>query len=268
MPAQSFLLPGILSKSFRKKCHMGTLQTWRERSQPSKTKVKHAISDLDLFLEVISAEDEEDDHQDQGLGHPGLEGLPAENIPGERRTLTNNVDIMDALKIGEAGRQIVARYKLEGLAPATGILKSPVEIFHRDVQCFLKSHWLNDSVIDGYLALVYHHGNGHFAAADAGEGDRQRSRTPRYHAWPVSQGFEAQWLPSAYPQAKLENVQHQFFPVLVGRSHECEAEHNQWILVYLLKWNNSWLIYFYSGIRSDATAGFHAWLPQYEDLLL
>ncbi|KAL8662404.1 MAG: hypothetical protein Q9202_004725 [Teloschistes flavicans] len=221
----------------------------------SKYEVKKAIDSLDLMLENIPAEEEVED-ESQGSEEPS-----ASTIPGQRRNLASNAAMMNVLEIREEERPILARYNPTGLVPVTGLTQSPWQIFHSDVQCFIGNHWLNDSVINAYLALVCHHGNGHFDNANA-EDNWQRFGTPKYHAWTTS-GLDEGWPPKAYPEAKLENVEHQFFPVLVRRYHDLKAENNHWIMYHLHKCgDSSWKLNFYSGIRSDdyAISGFETWL--------
>lgn len=95
----------------------------------------------------------------------------------------------------------------EGLAPKEGLVSAPGWIPAVSIATLTHADWVDDRVIDGYLALVCHHGNGHFKALKEGNSS-EREGSPRFHAWPVFLshgviGFGSNWPPPYYPSARI-----------------------------------------------------------------
>lgn len=130
-----------------------------------------------------------------------------------------------------------------GKAPREGPVASPCNVLTKNIATLYGSELVDDSAINAYLALVCHHGNGHFDAADAGE-SFQRQGSPQFYAWPLHlcDGLDPQqcWNTPLYPAAKLEDVKHYFIPMHVSTDH--------WVMVHLSKRQGTWVANLYSGI--------------------
>ncbi len=164
------------------------------------------------------------------------------------RPVNSRADINEILKITDADQKLISRYE-DGPAPKQGLLQSPVAIKPSSIQTLTGSQWLDDHVVDAYLALVCHTANGHFDAVERGN-TSNLLETPKYQAWP-SQMFngveiDSKWPPFGYPAAVLEDVQHHFFPFVVSL-HE-DSTPNHWVLFHVHKQGQAWRADFLSSI--------------------
>lgn len=148
---------------------------------------------------------------------------------------TGDTTILSSLVVHEVDFQKVKRYVPGfGVVPTREpLISSPHVVSVGDMTCLLPGQWLNDIVVDAYMALVCHHANGHFAA------NVDLPGSPKWHAWNAftikrvrenKQG-QTQWPPVSYPHATLEDVEMHWFPF-------CEASH--WMLVVVYREQSSW----------------------------
>ena len=83
---------------------------------------------------------------------------------------------------------------------------------------------LTDLIIDPYMALLCHYGNGHF---DSSQEDFEMPGSPKWHAWSTwfadqinsDKGFKGLWPPKAYPGAKIGDVMYHVIPIFLGGNH-------------------------------------------------
>ena len=83
---------------------------------------------------------------------------------------------------------------------------------------------LTDLIIDPYMALLCHYGNGHFASS---QGDSEMPGSPKFHAWSTwfadqmksGKSFKGLWPPKAYPGAKIGDVMYHVIPIFLGGNH-------------------------------------------------
>lgn len=159
---------------------------------------------------------------------------------------SNNAGVWANLRISDEDRQ---RYlnrwdKLTGVAPRAGLLKCPVTLWLDNLRTLTGTEWLDDNVVDSYLSLVCHTGNGHFKMGK--DSDVITERPPTWHAWPVWFFTDVAdrhgiWPPEIYPGARLEDVKHHFFP-------RCSAAH--WYLFHVYHHDHTWHADFYSSLPS------------------
>ncbi|CAO1605311.1 hypothetical protein XANCAGTX0491_008832 [Xanthoria calcicola] len=151
--------------------------------------------------------------------------------------------IMANLAIGDEDRQkYLNRWKSSvGVAPTTGPVASPVVVWGENLLTLAGERWLDDNVVDAYLSLVCHHGNGHFKLDDDivfQEG------SPNWHAWPAVTFDQpvrpsAMWPPNLYDGAKPQDVKYHFFPW-------CHNGH--WSLFHVFFAKGRWHLDFYNSI--------------------
>ncbi|KAL8756501.1 MAG: hypothetical protein Q9184_004483 [Pyrenodesmia sp. 2 TL-2023] len=156
------------------------------------------------------------------------------------RPASSRAQIAAILKVTDEDRKLISRYE-DGPAPKHGLLQSPVAIKPSSIQTLTGSQWLDDNVIDAYLALVCHAGNGHFDAVERGDASTLL-KSPKYQPWP-SQIFtgvdiDSRWPPFGYPSPALEDVQHHFFPFLASLQKNAPANH--WVLFHVHKQGTAW----------------------------
>lgn len=172
-----------------------------------------------------------------------------------KRQVDSTAAIRKIIQISDHDRQILNRYLQDAVpVPTQGLVKAPSKLTMSEVKTLLPGRWVDDRIIDAYLKLVCHHGNGLFDAIDQGDDQSARTGTPKYHAWSslVAEGpghMDISWPPEQYAAPKIEEVQHHFFPLLVGHDG---GERNHWIMLHL--WNNagSWALDCFSSM-----AGYH-----------
>lgn len=150
--------------------------------------------------------------------------------------------IMESLKIPAVERRkYVDRYDNRiGVAATSGPTKCPVIVTAFDVASLGKFNEVNDSVIDAYLSLVCHHGNGHFQLE---RNVQYQEGSPKWHAWGLhffhKDGVGRFWPTDMYSMGKVEEVVHHFFPV-----HAID----HWVLFHVYQEQANWFADFYSSI--------------------
>ena len=105
-----------------------------------------------------------------------------------------------------------------------GILAPPCIPTMSEMVSLLDGSWVTDRIIDSYLGLACQFGNGDFAVQDL---MAPRSGSPKWHAWTAwlptglqnGQELKREWPPNAYPLAKIEDVEHHVFPILIDNNH-------------------------------------------------
>ncbi len=83
---------------------------------------------------------------------------------------------------------------------------------------------LTDLIIDPYMALLCHYGNGHF---DSSQASFEIPGSPKWHAWSTwfadqiqpDKRFKGLWPPKAYPGAKIGDVMNHVIPIFLDRNH-------------------------------------------------
>ena len=83
---------------------------------------------------------------------------------------------------------------------------------------------LTDLIIDPYMALLCHYGNGHFKSSQV---DFEIPGSPKWHAWSTwfahqigpGKMFKGLWPPKAYPGAKIGDVMHHVIPIFLDGNH-------------------------------------------------
>ena len=83
---------------------------------------------------------------------------------------------------------------------------------------------LTDLIIDPYMALLCHYGNGHLRSSQV---DFEIPGSPKWHAWSTwfahqvgpNKGFKGLWPPKAYPGAKIGDVMYHVIPIFLGGNH-------------------------------------------------
>ena len=107
-----------------------------------------------------------------------------------------------------------------------GLLEPPCEFSPAEMVALIDGSWISDRLIECYLALVCHLGNGHLELDDESI-MHQREGSPKWHSWTTwlapglekSQSLSTIWPPRAYPGAKIEEIGHHFFPIHVMDNH-------------------------------------------------
>ena len=102
------------------------------------------------------------------------------------------------------------------------LLSAPGLPQHSDMVALARGQSISDMVVDPYLALLCHKGNGHFDGDDG----FQREGSPKWFAWSTSTAVgiisnqdtdKTVFPPQTYPAGKLVDVWHHVFPVRYGR---------------------------------------------------
>ena len=147
-------------------------------------------------------------------------------------------DIESALTVSQENRkQYYEPYDPKrNLIPRDGLTQSPVPLFLDSLKTLYGQQWLDDRIVDAYMTLICHEGNNLFGK----EGPQKGS--PKWHTssvhWPGAD-VATEWPPSAYPEAKLEDVEHHFFP---------RGAESHWTLFHLSKAEGKWSAQFYSSL--------------------
>ncbi|KAL8735432.1 MAG: hypothetical protein Q9166_000978 [cf. Caloplaca sp. 2 TL-2023] len=162
---------------------------------------------------------------------------------GHRQADGNSIALVRAnLRVSKEDQlRYVNRYDHKvGVAPRAGPLRCPIPVGARDILTLADREWLNDTIIDAYLCLVCHHGNGHF---QLGPDVVQQDGSPTWHAWPLSfflrKGTGALWPPAMYDLARPQDVKHHFFPV---------HSKDHWVLFHVYIHEAEWRADFYSSL--------------------
>ena len=116
---------------------------------------------------------------------------------------------------------------------------------------------LSDLIIDPYMALLCHYGNGHFDSLQEGS---EMSGSPKWHAWSTwfadqvqpDKSFKALWPPKAYPSAKIGDVMYHVIPILLGGNH--------WGMAILSNTHGKRRLDFYSSLPRYEKAFEEVWL--------
>ena len=173
----------------------------------------------------------------QKRGRSGERGETPSPPPPPPQTAITPEEIMAKLTISQEQRaQHYTRYDPRiDLVPRHGLAASPISVSSVNLATLFDKSWLDDHIIDSYMALICHEGNRLFDKGGLQAG------SPKWHAWSVQwPGISeaiVSWPPPAYPEAKVEDVGHHFFP-RHGREH--------WTLFHLWKSGNEWEVQFYS----------------------
>ncbi|KAL8952120.1 MAG: hypothetical protein Q9222_001932 [Ikaeria aurantiellina] len=209
----------------------------KEQAQVSASTVKQALKALDTLV------------PSEGPSTPLGNRLFRPYLRSSRagaRPVDNLAAIKGYMKVSSEDQEHVRRYK-QGVASLEGIVQSRVPLKTPAISTIPGTGWLDDNVIDAYLALVCHHGSGNFKALDAGA-SFPLTGTPRYYAWTTQflEGLDIvqSWVPGAYLAPRLEDVQQHFFPVICGHS----GVRNHWALFHMFKEGGSWRVEFYSSL--------------------
>lgn len=105
------------------------------------------------------------------------------------------------------------------------LLTSPPAIpYAKDLLDLATGQELTDLIIDPYMALLCHYGNGHFASS---RGDSEMPGSPKWHAWSTwfadqlksGKKFKGLWPPKVYPGAKIGDVMYHVIPIFLGGNH-------------------------------------------------
>ena len=157
-----------------------------------------------------------------------------------------SVEIMEFLQFNPGDCRCLNWLDFPMMAAASNegtITASKGQPLANDLVALATGNWLSDLIIDSYMSLICHHGNGHFDTADA---DVERPGSPRWHSWStwfVSQLIDGgrirrQWPPVAYPDAKIGDVMHHIFPLHLNRNH--------WgiIVLYKYRWRTHFKFFF------------------------
>ncbi|KAL8941393.1 MAG: hypothetical protein Q9216_002271 [Gyalolechia sp. 2 TL-2023] len=151
---------------------------------------------------------------------------------------------MDYLQISSEDRtRYLDRYDPRiGVTPCNGHLRSLNPVTARNIVSLIGSSWLDDTIIDNYLALICLHGNRVFDLKD----DVMQQGSPQWWSWTLwlfrsEQQTTGLWPSTIWPLANLQDVEQHFFPVLSEESH--------WVMFHLLRRNNAWEANFYSSRR-------------------
>ena len=131
------------------------------------------------------------------------------------------------------------------LSKRAGLLSPPCQFSPAEMVALIDGSWLTDRLIDCYLALVCHLGNGHLQLDDDSIMNQQEG-SPKWHSWTtwLAKGLEAgqlltrAWPPAAYPGAKIEDVGHHFFPIHVMDNH--------WVMAVLSLNQGAATVHYYS----------------------
>ncbi|KAL8804041.1 MAG: hypothetical protein Q9182_002832 [Xanthomendoza sp. 2 TL-2023] len=174
--------------------------------------------------------------------------LPRSRVGHRPEIGSNSVGLLANLSVSaEDRRAFLNRFdRLVGVAPRSGPLTSPVTLWSQNLETLTGTNWLDDHVIEAYLSLICHHGNGHFLLAAGGQETKVGS--PKWHAWGIhvledEYGYSAIWPPPVYPAGKVEDVEHHFFP-----HHSV----NHWVLLHLYRSRDThWYADYYSSIKGN-----------------
>ena len=116
---------------------------------------------------------------------------------------------------------------------------------------------LTDLIMDPYMALLCHYGNGHFASSQA---DSEMPGSPKFHAWSTwfadqmksGKKFKGLWPPKAYPGAKIGDVMYHVIPIFLGGNH--------WGMAILSNTNGTRRLDFYSSLTGYEKEFKEIWL--------
>ncbi|KAI4274808.1 MAG: hypothetical protein LQ337_003657 [Flavoplaca oasis] len=112
-----------------------------------------------------------------------------------------------------------------GVVPMTGPCQSPVVLWGENLLSLAGSNWLDDNVVDAYLRLLCHHGNGHFELA---QDVIFQEGSPKWFAWPAVTFSDilptAMWPPNMYDEARPQDVKHHFLPCIEGYNDEASEK--------------------------------------------
>lgn len=177
--------------------------------------------------------DKTSDHKQVNNGAPAVfTGAPS-NREKKRRTESerhspplNHAQVMEKNQLDGELACLTWYDKGPIISTRAGLLSPPCQFSPAEMVALIDGSWLTDRLIDCYLALVCHLGNGHLQLDDDSIMNQQEG-SPRWHSWTawLAKGLEAgqtltsAWPPAAYPGAKIEYVGHHFFPIHVMDNH-------------------------------------------------
>lgn len=220
------------------------------------------LQQLDSSLTEMAAASFDDD-----LAHPAAkrQRISDQEFTASQGAIGNPVapPVFDAavmfnkLQVNTAKSRLVALFERPIAVETPGILDAPAIPSIEDMAALLGSQWISDRVIVCYLALVCHQANGHFSLPDP---CATQDGTPKYHAWDSltldrlkkGNSLGRVWPPHGYPEARLEDVEVQFFP--------WHMEGNHWCLGVLSKVEKSWVLNQYSTIPGYETSMQVSWV--------
>lgn len=154
-------------------------------------------------------------------------------------------------------------------APTSGMTGCRARPSARDLVALATDMCLSDLVIDAYLCLVCHYSNRHLPVA-AAQGEKAGS--PKWHAWSTEigrslvekeamVGTRSNWPPPLYPGARLADVNHHVFPILLDKDH--------WIMAVLHQEAGSYRLELYSSIKDQRyVQGFERLWPRVEKWMI
>lgn len=171
--------------------------------------------------------------------------------------LFDTAAMIDRLQINEVESHLLALFERTIAVETPGILEPPAVPILEEMTAILRGQWICDRGIVCYLALVCHHANGHFNLPDP---CAKQSGSPKYHAWDTltvdslrqGKSLGKAWPPQWYPEARLEDVEIQFFPWHITGNH--------WCLGVLSKVEGSWVLDQYSTLPGYDASMQESWV--------
>lgn len=171
--------------------------------------------------------------------------------------LFDTAAMIDRLQINKSESHLLALFERAIAVETPGILAPPAIPSLEEMTAMLRGQWICDRVIVCYLALVCHHANGHFNLPDP---CAKQAGSPKYHAWDTltidglrqGRSLGRAWPPLWYPDARLEDVEIQFFPWHITGNH--------WCLGVLSKVEGSWVLNQYSTLPGYDASMHESWV--------
>ncbi|KAL9003498.1 MAG: hypothetical protein Q9180_009898, partial [Flavoplaca navasiana] len=188
-------------------------------------KLEKATSDLNL------------QHQPSRPQAPTLRAGHRQDVGSSSTVIMANLAVSD----DDRSKYLNRWNRSVGVVPTTGPCQSPVVLWGENLLSLTGSNWLDDNVVDAYLRLLCHHGNGHFELA---QDVIFQKGSPKWFAWPAVtfSGIlpRAMWPPNMYDEARPQDVKHHFLPW-------CHGSH--WSLFHVYIDRANWHVDFYSSIE-------------------
>jgi len=194
-------------------------------------------------FEYERGSDDEPTAKRRRLGDRGSAASQGAVVPPVARPLFDTAAMIERLRLDKVESPLLALHKRAIAVETPGILEPNGVPYLAEVVALLDGQWICDRVIGCYLALVCHHANGHFNLPDP---RAKQPGSPKYHAWDTltvdslrqGKSMGRAWPPHWYPEARLEDVEIQFFP--------WHVQGNRWCLGVLSKVEGSWVLNQYS----------------------
>ena len=196
-------------------------------------------SEQDVEMKEDEEQQTEGSKEEQAAPEQSQDAPPQQTAPAQRFATSQQMVVPQTPEASA----IMNRYDpAVGIVPIEGRVKSPMVLTDKDLGTLTSRQWVNDNIVDAYIALVCHTVNGHFQGGSL-------PATPRWHAWNTFTAdvvtskdtdrdlVRRQWPPALYPEAALEDVECHIFPI-------CQRSH--WFMGIAARRGHTWQVTYYS----------------------